>query len=312
MSSTPAAKAYVGCSGWSYRHWKGPFYGPELPASQWFSHYARRFGTVELNNTFYRLPPAATFATWAAKAPPGFVYAVKVNRFGTHRLKLRDPQRWLPTYLERVALLGSALGPNLVQLPPRWKRDLGRLGDFLEAATSAPAIAATSATPAIAATSATPATAATSAPAIAATSATPATAATWAPRATAGRGTPASPAIGRGRPLLWALEFRDPSWLHESTYELLREYRVALCCHDLVEDHPWALTTSWGYARFHGPHAKSEKYAGEYGTEGVAALGRPLLAWLEQGCPVYAYFNNDLGGAAVRDAQALAELLTLR
>ncbi len=124
----------VGCSGWSYKDWRGRVYPAEAPARTWFAHYAERFDTVEINNTFYRLPPASTVEAWAAQAPPGFCYAVKVGQFGSHRKKLLDAASWLPRHLERADLLGEHLGPNLLQLPPRWKRDVPRLEQFLQAA----------------------------------------------------------------------------------------------------------------------------------------------------------------------------------
>jgi uncharacterized protein YecE (DUF72 family) len=249
---TRRGHAYVGCSGWSYKHWRGTVYDPALKTTEWFEAYAHRFSTVEVNNTFYRLPEAATFESWRARAPAGFVFALKVSQFGTHRMKLRDPARWLPAYVERALLLGEALGPNLVQLPPRWGRDTTRLEQFLEFATS-----------------------------------------------------------GRfGAPLRWAVEFRDPSWLDQEIYELLRRFGVALCVHDLLPDHPWLLTADWGYSRFHGPFALSTKYEGEYGPERLAGPAQLLGNWRDEGCDVFAYFNNDAGGASVRDATWLRERLT--
>src|SRR4051812_37273586 len=82
----------VGCSGWEYKHWRGDFYPVELPRKRWFEHYASIFDTVEINNTFYRLPEAVTFSEWAARAPRGFLYAVKASRFLTHMKKLKDPE----------------------------------------------------------------------------------------------------------------------------------------------------------------------------------------------------------------------------
>jgi uncharacterized protein YecE (DUF72 family) len=117
-----------------YRDWRGPVYPPELPQRRWFEHYATRFDTVELNTTFYRLPTAAAVEQWAAQAPPGFVYAAKLGAFGSHRMKLRDAKSWLPNHLDRICRLGAARGPTLVQLPPRWRRDVARLEEFLEVA----------------------------------------------------------------------------------------------------------------------------------------------------------------------------------
>ncbi|MBA2608669.1 MAG: DUF72 domain-containing protein [Actinobacteria bacterium] len=127
--------ARVGCSGWAYRDWRGLFYPESLPTSAWFEFYARHFDTVEINNSFYRLPTAEAAESWERQAPPGFVYALKLGQFGSHRKKLKDPTTgWLDNHLDRVRRLGSHLGPNLVQLPPRWKRDVARLDDFLAAA----------------------------------------------------------------------------------------------------------------------------------------------------------------------------------
>jgi len=123
----------IGCSGWSYTDWRGVVYPAGAPPRTWFRHYAERFDTVELNSTFYRLPSVATVEAWADQAPPGFCFAVKVGQFGSHRMKLRDAASWLPNHLDRVTRLGSHLGPNLLQLPPRWRRDLGRLEEFLAA-----------------------------------------------------------------------------------------------------------------------------------------------------------------------------------
>ena len=124
----------IGCSGWVYRDWRGVVYPEDLPARRWFEWYAEHFDTVELNSTFYRLPAESTVEGWAAQAPPGFCFAVKVGQFASHRMKLRDPERWLPRHLERITRLGPHLGPNLVQLPPRWKRDAGRLDAVLSLA----------------------------------------------------------------------------------------------------------------------------------------------------------------------------------
>src|SRR5262245_50302661 len=101
----------VGCSGWQYRHWRGAFYPDELPAKRWLEHYATRFDTVEINNSFYRLPEAATFESWKARVPRGFLFAVKASRFLTHMKKLKDPKAPLELFFSRAMKLGAALGP---------------------------------------------------------------------------------------------------------------------------------------------------------------------------------------------------------
>ena len=127
-------RARVGCSGWSYKDWRGVVYPADAPASRWFALYAERFDTVEINSTFYRLPQPSTVERWAHQAPPDFCFAVKVGQFGSHRMKLRDAASWLPRHLERARLLAAHLGPNLVQLPPRWRRDASRLDEMLSVA----------------------------------------------------------------------------------------------------------------------------------------------------------------------------------
>ena len=83
-------RAYVGCSGWMYKDWRDIVYPTGVPQRRWFEHYATLFDTVEINNTFYRLPPPTTTEAWEAQAPEGFVYAVKLGQFGSHRMKLKD------------------------------------------------------------------------------------------------------------------------------------------------------------------------------------------------------------------------------
>jgi uncharacterized protein YecE (DUF72 family) len=120
----------VGTSGWIYKHWRGVFYPPDLPASRWFDYYRRQFDTVEVNNSFYRLPSAAVFAAWRKQAPAGFLYVLKASRYLTHMKKLKDPAGPLETFFSRARELGPRLGPVLYQLPPRWGCDVERLRHF--------------------------------------------------------------------------------------------------------------------------------------------------------------------------------------
>lgn len=120
----------IGTSGWNYSHWRTRFYPTELPAHRWFEHYRRVFDTVEINNTFYRLPEARTFDGWREQAPRGFVYAVKANRFLTHIKRLKGVAASLRRFLGRARRLNDHLGPILYQLPPRWKKNVDRLRDF--------------------------------------------------------------------------------------------------------------------------------------------------------------------------------------
>ena len=124
-------EVHVGCSGWVYRHWRGSFYPEGLAQKRWFERYAEEFDTVEINASFYRLPLASTFHGWRDKAPPGFRYAVKVNRFITHMKKLKDPESSTPKFFAGANRLEEKLGPVLFQLPPRWKVNPERLEEFL-------------------------------------------------------------------------------------------------------------------------------------------------------------------------------------
>jgi uncharacterized protein YecE (DUF72 family) len=122
----------VGCSGWNYKHWRGPVYPAQMPARSWFDHYASLFDTVEINNTFYKLPEPATFASWRERAPLGFLYAIKASRFLTHLKRLRDPEEPVARLFEHARELGDRFGPILYQLPGNFHRDLERLDAFLE------------------------------------------------------------------------------------------------------------------------------------------------------------------------------------
>ena len=122
---------HIGTSGWQYDSWRGRFYPKDLPQSGWLPFYAARFETVEVNNTFYRLPKRETFVRWREATPPGFVVTVKASRFITHIKRLKEPADSVRMFYERAAGLGDKLGPVLFQLPPRFKADLERLSGFL-------------------------------------------------------------------------------------------------------------------------------------------------------------------------------------
>ena len=124
----------IGCSGWNYASWKDEFYEGK-PARLWLQHYARYFDTVEVNNTFYRLPLESSVARWVAETPSDFLFTIKASRYLTHIKRLTDLRAGLKRYYERVEPLvrSPKLGPVLWQLPPTFKRDDDRLRDALEA-----------------------------------------------------------------------------------------------------------------------------------------------------------------------------------
>ena len=129
--TTVSQRIHIGCSGWVYKHWRGLFYPEGLPQKRWFEHDADEFDTVEINNSFYRLPRGDTFEKWRKQAPPGFCYAVKANRYLTQAKKLKECEEPLERMMTAVRCLGDRLGPMLYQLPPSMKINLERLETFL-------------------------------------------------------------------------------------------------------------------------------------------------------------------------------------
>jgi uncharacterized protein YecE (DUF72 family) len=237
-------RARVGCSGWQYKHWRGDFYPSGLPQARWFDHYASVFDTVEINNTFYRLPERSVFAAWAQNAPAGFEFAIKASRFLTHMKKLKDPEEPIHRLLSRARALGTHLGPVLYQLPPGWKLDADRFEHFVDLLP---------------------------------------------------------------RDAKHVIEFREPTWYEPRIRTLLKRHGVALCLHDM----PGSATerASEGpfiYVRFHGA---SSKYGGSYGDDRLERWAVWLNEQRARGCDVYAYFNNDVGGHAPRNALTLRRLL---
>ena len=122
---------HVGTSGYSYPEWRGTFYPERFPPARMLPYYAERFRTVELNNTFYRMPTAKTVSAWDQETPAGFRFALKVPQRITHFARLRDVAEPLRFLLDTVGGLGQKLGPLLLQLPPNFRKDVGRLDQCL-------------------------------------------------------------------------------------------------------------------------------------------------------------------------------------
>jgi uncharacterized protein YecE (DUF72 family) len=129
----------VGTSGYSYKEWVGSFYPPKLPAARMLRFYGERFGTVEINNTFYRMPTAAMLARWAEEVPEGFRFVLKASRRITHEKQLGDVHDLVGLLLEASSALGPRRGPFLFQLPPFFRKDVGRLRNLLGRLGNAPA-----------------------------------------------------------------------------------------------------------------------------------------------------------------------------
>ena len=235
----------IGCSGWNYPHWRERVYPKGLPPRRWLAHYAELFDTVEVNNTFYRLPRRESVAAWVAESPPEFLFAVKASRYLTHVKRLTDLDQGVQRFYERIEPLVDSpkLGPVLWQFPATFRRDDGRLAAAL-------------------------------------------------PRLPPGR---------------HCFEFRHASWFCDEVYELLRAHGAAL----VIGDHPerpfqsHELTADWTFVRF---HYGSRGRGGNYSERELGEWAQRIESWRDT-ADVYAYFNNDWNGYAVRNALSLRSLL---
>jgi uncharacterized protein YecE (DUF72 family) len=236
---------HVGCSGWNYGDWREVLYPKGCPQRRWLARYAEVFDTVEVNNTFYRLPTREAVQGWVEQSPPGFVFAVKSSRYLTHIKRLTDMDRGVARLLERLEPLTDSpkMGPMLWQLPGNFRRDDERLAFALD----------------------------------------------------------------RLPPGRHAFEFRHESWFAEPVLEALRAHGVALTIGDHPE-RPWQsheLTADFAYVRLHyGRRGRR----GNYGPSELDAWARELKR-LARRAEVFAYFNNDWEGFAIRNAHGIRERL---
>ncbi len=230
--------AWIGCSGWNYPHWRERVYPKGLPQRRWLEHYATLFDTVEVNNTFYRLPTHSSVAGWVEHTPAEFVFTVKASRYLTHIKRLTDLERGVERFYECIEPLveSGKLGPVLWQLPGNFQRNDERLASALEQLPS-----------------------------------------------------------GRH-----CFEFRHPSWFVPEVYDLLRGRGAAL----VIGDDPrrpfqtHELTADWTFVRFHrGRRGRN----GNYSETELEEWKRRVAAWRSE-VDVYAYFNNDWQGYAVKNA----------
>ena len=236
---------HVGTSGWSYDHWQGVLYPHGTPLPHRLAHYVQRFHTVEVNSTFYRWPPDATFANWRQRVPADFLLTVKAARGLTHGARLYAPERWIARMSGSLRLLGTKGGVLLVQLPPTLAYDHARLAYFLAQCPSG---------------------------------------------------------------LRVAVEFRHPSWHREAVFALLEQHGAAYCVMSGAQL-PCILraTAPFVYVRLHGPG--DQLYSGAYSDADLWWWAARIQEWAEAGQDVFAYFNNDHDGHAVRNAATLRHLL---
>lgn len=127
-----SAKVWIGTSGYSYAEWKGSFYPEKMAAKDMLRFYAERFPTVEINNTFYRMPKEELLQGWANQVPEGFAFVIKASKRITHDKRLKDCAEPLGYLYRATSILGPRLGPLLFQLPPNFRKDVPRLKAFFD------------------------------------------------------------------------------------------------------------------------------------------------------------------------------------
>jgi uncharacterized protein YecE (DUF72 family) len=288
---------YIGISGWRYAPWRGKFYPPGLAQARELDYAARQLPSIEINGSFYALQRPTSYAAWYAATPPGFVFAVKGNRFLTHMLRLRDVEKPLANVLASgVFELREKLGPLLWQFPSNFAFEPERFEAFLRLLPQD-------------------------------TDAALALARGFEERMQ-GR---VSLDAGPKRPLRHAVEIRHESFRDPAFIALLRKYKVALVVADTAGRWPQMedVTADFVYVRLHGD---KELYASGYEDEAIARWADRIDAWRRGGQPrdarlvsskapprrkardVYCYFDNDIKVHAPYDAQrliaALAEKLS--
>jgi uncharacterized protein YecE (DUF72 family) len=283
---------YIGISGWRYAPWRGVFYPPGLAQARELDYASRYLPTIEINGSFYALQRPASYAAWYAATPPGFIFAVKGNRFITHMLKLRGIETPLANVLASgVFALREKLGPILWQFPPQLRFEPEKIERFLSLLPrdTGQALAI----------------------------------ARGHDEKMAGRSLLEIDAV---RPLRHAVEVRHESFRDEAFIALLRKYGVALVVADTAGKWPdWEdVTADFVYIRLHGEH---ELYASGYEDDSLERWAARIRSWRAGGQPedarlvsstapstlksrdVYCYFDNDIKVRAPFDAKRLMELL---
>ncbi len=263
---------YIGISGWRYEPWRGVFYPPGLVQARELEYASRFLPTIEINGSFYSLQRPSSYAAWYDATPPGFVFAVKGNRFLTHMLKLRGIETPLANVLASgVFALREKLGPFLWQFPPQLRFDADKVEHFLSLPHDTGHALAI---------------------------------ARGHDEKLAGR---ALLEIDAVRPLRHAVEVRHESFRDPAFLALLRKYNVALVVADTagkwleVDD----VTADFVYIRLHGEH---ELYASGYEDASLARWAARIRACAEHG-DVYCYFDNDIKVRAPFDAKKLMKMV---
>ncbi len=242
----PLQRIHVGTSGWHYDHWKGGFYPEDLSKNDYLDFYSGHFPTMEINHSFYQLPPCKLLIKLRDTVPDSFVFSVKANRYITYIKKLKDARLSLAPFLKRMDILGDKLGPILFQLPPQWSFNSERLGSFLKALPSG---------------------------------------------------------------YRYAFEFRDLSWFHPETYEMLTAHNAALSIYQVgLRTSPQVVTADFVYIRLHG----SKATGGEYDPKVLSEWAVTLSDLAEKGKEIFCYFDDDETGCAAVEAIKLKQIIVFQ
>lgn len=273
MAGYPAGvgRVRIGISGWSYAGWRGDFYPKGLVQRRELAYAAERFGSIEINGSFYSLQRPSSYAAWREQTPDDFVFAVKGGRFITHMKKLSEVEVPLANFFASgVLALGPKLGPVLWQLPPNLGFDPPRLSAFFDLLPRTTGEAAELA-----------------------------------------KGHDAKVPEDRAltvaeddRPLRHALEVRHPSFVSSEAVDLLRAHDICSVVADTAGRFPLVeeVTSDHVYVRLHGD---TELYVSGYTPDALDRWAAKVRAWAEQGLDVYVYFDNDAKGYAPHDALGL-------
>lgn len=233
---------FVGTSGFSYRHWRGVFYPPDLHVEKWLEFYASNFGCVEINSSFYRLPDRKLLMKWEKYTPEDFRFVFKGIRTVTHIKRLRNIEEDIEQFYRSFDLIVNKISAVLWQFSPAIRRDITILEDFLDVLPI---------------------------------------------------------------DISNVIEFRDSSWFTDSVFNLIERKGASMCVHDMKEVNcPRVKVGRLLYIRFHGTEGK---YKGSYSEDEL----KDWAKWIKEqdNEKVLCFFNNDIGGHAIKNAMALLRLL---
>lgn len=241
---------YTGTSGYSYPHWlNGVFYPEEWPKNKLLEYYCRKFNSVELNVTFYRLPNQKAFKNWYLRTPKEFRFSVKGSRFITHIKRLKDISKSVDIFFENASCLKEKLACVLWQFPASFKYNLERLSEFISLLK----------------------------------------------KNKTAKGT------------RQALEFRDKSWFSGQVLSLLERNSITLCIADSQKwPSPEKAVSDFIYLRFHGG---KELYSSNYSQPELKAQAKKIGPLLKDKKALFAFFNNDASGFAVKNALDFRRIL---